>query len=351
MRIGLLKQRLPWPFRPTHTALVPAVSVVVPVFGTEDYLADCLASLLRQSFREIEVIVVDDASPGDVGGIVARVAGRDSRVKMVRHAENQGALMARLTGSRAAIGAYIAFVDSDDLVEDRFIELLHAAATQHDADLVQCAMTMVEADGKSRYLNRGGSAHVLHGLSVLAELLDGKMSNSVSNKLIRKTCWHAAISGLSAECGKIDFGEDLLCLFFVAAYSKAYVHIADAVYHYVPRAGSITKQKTEDSLVCRIRDLNRIFETISPLLRASGEPEELKARFFQREFLDVVQRAFDCAGRCNATDANDGPRDLGLLGSIVATKLGKHARAARSSEAGSPYQTPVAARAGSPKEP
>jgi hypothetical protein len=234
----------------------------MPVFRTEDYLADSLTSVLRQSCRDIEVIVVDDASPGDVGAIVARVAEGDSRVRIVRHANNQGILAARLTGSKLATGAYLAFVDSDDLIEHQFIQTLHEAAIRYDADLVQCGMTVVEADGRIWHLNRGGPAHQSNGGSVLAEFLAGKMSNSVANKLTRTSCWHAATAHLAKTEHRFCFGEDLLCLFLVAARSQRYAHVPDAAYRYIRRAGSATIGDSDTAIIRQMEDLSLIYAEI-----------------------------------------------------------------------------------------
>jgi len=100
----------------------PLVSVVVPVYRTEAYLEGCLASLLGQTLRDIELIVVDDDSPGDVVSVVARAAAGDSRIRVLRHPENRGVGLARVTGARAARGRYLALVDSDDEVSERFLE-------------------------------------------------------------------------------------------------------------------------------------------------------------------------------------------------------------------------------------
>lgn len=281
----------------------PTVSVVVPVFGTEPYLAACLHSVLRQSFHDIEVIVVDDSSPGDVTGIVASVARDDKRVKLIRHPTNQGLLNARLTGCQKASGTYIANVDSDDVLEHRFIERMHAAAVRNNSDLVQCAISVVEPDKTTRLLNRGGPTHELHRVSVLEELLAGKMSNMLGNKLIRASCWHEATADLKDEWRRIAFGEDLFFLFRIATHSKRYVHIADALYRYNRRADSITMKIDKGSIDRHIDDLKRVYWSILPELAVRGEPEQMKAEFFQREFVNVLSELLESTGQQNEAKA------------------------------------------------
>lgn len=273
----------------------PAISIVVPVFGTERYLPDCLVSLLGQSFGEIEIIIVDDGSPEDVPAIVARTAGRDPRVRLVRHERNRGTFAARLTGAASARGDYLGFVDADDVVEDSFVAMLLGAARRHDADLVQCAITWCEPDGSCRLLNRGGHPHALQGGAVLAELLAGGLSNSVANKVVRRHVWNVATRGLAPM--RILFGEDLLSLFLVACESQRYAHISDAPYRYMRRDGSSTTAAGPEASLSRLNDLGMVYRTILPQLRACPQTEALKAEFYRREFLNVAGELATGAGR------------------------------------------------------
>jgi len=156
--------------------VTPMVSVVVPVFRTEPYLRDCLASLLGQTLTDFEVIVVDDGSPGDVAGTLAPAAD-DRRVRLVRHDTNRGVAQARNTGARAARGRFLSFVDADDEVDPRVLEIMTAAATRHGADFVQCGMDVREPDRTRFEVNRGGDAHTLPAADMRAALLAGRMSN------------------------------------------------------------------------------------------------------------------------------------------------------------------------------
>ena len=218
-----------------RAAATPCVSVVVPVFGFTALLHRCLTAVLTQSLTEIELIVVDDGGPGDLQFLVSAACNDDPRVHVIRHPINQGTLTARLTGAASARGTYIAFVDADDVPNERFLEILYAAAQQHDADLVQCAITVFELDGTRTFFNRGGGPHTATDKSILSALLGGKMSNSLCNKLIRTSCWYHAVSCLNNRKSKLTFGEDLLLLFHIASGAKRYAHISAPLYNYVKR--------------------------------------------------------------------------------------------------------------------
>lgn len=115
--------------------LNPKVSVIVPVYNTEKYLQRCLDSLVNQTLREIEIILVDDGSKEPCAALCDTWAQTDSRIKVI-HKKNAGAGLARNTGMEAATGAYLGFADSDDYAEPQMYEKLYEAAVKYDADLV-----------------------------------------------------------------------------------------------------------------------------------------------------------------------------------------------------------------------
>ncbi len=114
----------------------PLVSVIVPVYKVEDCLIRCLDSLCRQTLRDIEIILVDDASPDRCGAICDEYAAKDARFKVVHHVVNMGLSAARNLGIKEASAAYLMFVDSDDYVHEDFCRLPYKCAVQQHADLV-----------------------------------------------------------------------------------------------------------------------------------------------------------------------------------------------------------------------
>ena len=91
------------------------ISVVMPVYNTEKYVKRCVESVLQQTYRNIELIIVDDCSPGNIKEIAQYFVNADSRVQIISHEKNKGLFRARLTGAEHATGEYIAFIDSDDV--------------------------------------------------------------------------------------------------------------------------------------------------------------------------------------------------------------------------------------------
>lgn len=113
----------------------PSVTVIVPVYNVEPWLRECVDSILNQTFRDFELILVDDGSPDGCGAICDEYARRDSRVRVI-HKENGGLSSARNAGLRIARGEYIAFVDSDDFIAPNMLRRLVDAAAHFQADAV-----------------------------------------------------------------------------------------------------------------------------------------------------------------------------------------------------------------------
>lgn len=119
----------------------PLVSVIVPVYNTEIYLADCLNSIILQSYSNIEIIVVDDASTDNSLSIIEKFANIDRRITVYHHSVNCGISITRNTGLSHANGNYIAWCDSDDLMHPQFIEYMYSALKKNDVDFVECQCT------------------------------------------------------------------------------------------------------------------------------------------------------------------------------------------------------------------
>lgn len=299
---------------------VPRVSVVVPVYATEPYLPACLESLLAQTITDLEVIVVDDASPGAVRSVVDSVASGDPRVRVVAHERNGGLMRSRVSGARAAAGAYLGFVDSDDLVEPWFYESLLDAALASDADLVQCALTEVDVDGNETTYNRGGDAHVLRDDEVVRGLLVGRLSNSLCTKLIRIGLWYEVAESMDPTVRDVAYGEDLLTTLMLAARSRSFAHVPRAGYRYLRRAESITLASSVARITRHLADLDRVFQESLPVLAGLDAPVEDITAYYRREYVGAVRHLLHLA-RLAGTGAPVGFPDtapeLGLLAAVA----------------------------------
>ena len=126
--------------------MAPLVSIIVPVYNVEAYLENCIRTLVSQTLKEIEIILVDDGSPDNCPSICDSWALKDARIKVV-HKENGGLGYARNSGLEIAGGRYVAFVDSDDYVDATMFERLYSASENGSSDAVFCGLRQLAVDG------------------------------------------------------------------------------------------------------------------------------------------------------------------------------------------------------------
>lgn len=117
----------------------PKVSIVVPIYNVEKYLHRCIDSLVNQTLKDIEIILVDDESPDNSPKICDEYAQRDSRIKVI-HKKNEGLGLTRNAGLAVATGEYVAFIDSDDWVDLTMYEILYTIAQEKQCDTVYCSL-------------------------------------------------------------------------------------------------------------------------------------------------------------------------------------------------------------------
>ena len=163
------------------------VSIIVPVYKVEPYIKECLDSILEQTYKDFELILVDDGSPDQCPAICDAYALADDRIRVI-HKENGGLSDARNAGIDAAQGEFLTFIDSDDMVAPEFLESLYALLVQYRADIAVCGIlyfndgTMVpgSAPGEIRIMsgreivskNTGGGVRSLPGRN-LGEIVPG----------------------------------------------------------------------------------------------------------------------------------------------------------------------------------
>lgn len=211
------------------------VSVIVPVYKVEKYLSKCLESILKQTYYNLQIILVDDGSPDRCGAICDNYAKRDQRIEVI-HKENGGLASVRNTGLKAARGEWIAWVDSDDWIERDMIEYLIKGALQNKADIAICGR--YEVYENSRYIFGVNKIMLLTPEEALQMLLDVKnreIENFVCDKLWRKSLF----DGIKFPEGKTF--EDFAVTFRLLERANAIVCLPDAKYNYFQREGSIMR--------------------------------------------------------------------------------------------------------------
>lgn len=123
------------------------ISVIIPVYNVEEYLERCVNSVLKQTYNDLEIILVDDGSTDNSGKICDELKNKDDRI-IVIHKENQGLSASRNIGIEKATGEYITFVDSDDYILEDMYETLYKNLIRNDADISMCKYQYVKEQQK-----------------------------------------------------------------------------------------------------------------------------------------------------------------------------------------------------------
>ncbi len=251
----------------------PLVSVIVPVYKVEEYLNRCLDSLCRQSLTNIEIILVDDASPDRCGVICEAYAAKDTRVRVFHQPENRGLSAARNLGIGYAAGTYLMFVDSDDYVHDDFCKEAYECAVRNQADLVMF--------NRIRVIKSGDGGRVLkddpffsEGYKTTQEALDIMLTdggNAAWNKLYKKELFE----GVSYPEGYLY--EDTGATYKLVVKASRVYYLPKALYYHCLRSGSITSQKVTKKVVEDRAELNS--QRYRDLVAWGYDSESLDYRF------------------------------------------------------------------------
>lgn len=209
----------------------PKISIIIPVYQTKNSLPASLDSLLAQCFRDMEIIVIDDASPDAAGEIALEYARRDKRIKVVANPSNLGLYASRFVGSAVARGKYIAFCDSDDRMPVGAVEALYETAEAKQADIVHGRARELADHSLGARLRVYDPFSVATGLEFSRAILRNARGWNIWGKLYRLDAWNRATARL--PMGKRLFlAEDLLISFALGLESGRYAETGETVYLY-----------------------------------------------------------------------------------------------------------------------
>ncbi len=250
----------------------PLISVIIPVYNVEKFINSCLDSIINQTYKNLEIILIDDGSTDNSGKICDEYKNQDNRI-IVIHKENAGVSVARNTGVEYSSGEYYCFIDSDDSVTDNYIELLYNAITEHDADISCCSFTYLYPDN-STYCPLGKDLDETFictekGSDILENMLYGNsnyMPGCVCKLFNRK------------KTGNILFpaykiGEDFLAALDYFNNAEKVIYINKPLYFYFQNNESAMHTQNPEKYYDRVLSADLIYDKavkISPLLKKSA---------------------------------------------------------------------------------
>lgn len=229
------------------------ISIIVPIYNVERYIRQCIDSICRQTYQDLEIILVDDGSTDECGHICEEYRDKDPRI-IVIHKDNGGLVSARKAGIRAASGQYIAYVDGDDWIEPDMYRCMYQKMTEQNVDVVMCGR--YEDTGESCKQVFQGIPEGKYDQSALLEevyprmIINGDfftwgMFPGVWDKLFRRECVERFQLAVDE---RIVMGEDAACTYPCLLNIKSAYVMHTCLYHYRQTTSSMVKRRHEGGL-------------------------------------------------------------------------------------------------------
>ncbi len=226
------------------------LSVIIPAYNVATWLPRCVESVINQTYRNLEILIIDDGSTDETSQIADEYAEKDNRIRAI-HQENAGLVSVREVGIELSTGQYVGFIDGDDEIASDMYERLINNALKYDAEISQCGILYCFYDGRKKMMHGTGELSILDTIEGYKQLLDGsKMEPSLCNKiyakhLLKNSCLDKSIVN----------NEDLLRNSVLFARAKRSVFEDFCGYHYWRRADSMSNNE-------------RVMQTNESVLRA-----------------------------------------------------------------------------------
>lgn len=227
------------------------VSVIVPVYNVEQYLDRCVESIVNQTYKDLEIILVDDGSPDNCPQKCDEWKIRDARIIVV-HKDNGGLSSARNTGLDIAKGDYISFVDSDDYIKPNMIEKMVKMAAINSSQVVCCGRVRESANSKKELFVLS-EEKTFSGEQAIKELLiGGCVEEAAWDKIYRAEVFEKRRFPLG------EINEDIVQTIEILGNCDKVCHVGEALYYYCENLGSITKSGYKQNKIVILKHLDQI---------------------------------------------------------------------------------------------
>lgn len=256
------------------------VSIIIPVYNVAPYLDACLSSCVNQTFRDIEIIVVNDGSPDTSYQIIEKYAAMYERIVVVNK-ENEGVIYARKSGLDIARGEYIFYLDGDDYIENNAIEILYKETLDKGADYVMAGFYTV-FDNNRRVDSKGKKVTGLVGQDLLYFLIEN-IAWSLCGRLIHKNLFDGVVYQ------NVCMGEDLYTNMQIALKVKKIAVIDSCLYNYVQHEGSAMAQSFEAVFASNLKMIESLW-SLFDIYKYDEQIEKLMSCLFNGFFIVAVSR-------------------------------------------------------------
>ena len=298
------------------------VSVIVPVYNTEKYIEKCMKSILDQTYKNIELILVNDGSKQNEEAIIKKYAKYDKRIRYIRSRINRGLFLTRISGVRQASGKYLMFVDSDDYISFDFVRLLVEEAEKEDADITfsttvlntpkekkvinifqNTALYQLPLSGekaKKAFFEQGGTAYVWH---------------TIWNKLYKKELWDRCLPYFEKLDKHVVMTEDMAFSCVLFYFVKKAARAENSVYYYCQHSEASTSSShlLFSEYKKKITDIQTVFNFLEDFFADKGEWyrgrllgfKQYYGRIWKRGIINITDGSHEAAERLIADFCED----------------------------------------------
>ncbi len=273
----------------------PNISVIMPIYNVEKYLDKSINSVLNQTLKNIEVILVDDGSSDKSGQIIDKYGKEDSRIVII-HQKNQGVSAARNAGMAISKGQYIGFIDPDDWIDEDMYEVLYKTAITNKCDIVICDFQMEDISGNildvSKHPFKSGILMEQDSIKdeICKQFLVAGFFTSANNKIYLRSYLEENKIKFPVN---INLREDYFFNMDLFNYAKGVFYISKPYYHYqdIPNSALKTYHKNIFEMVIKLYEYKIMYSKIWNI--NSKEIKYKMASDFLREVKDIIMHVFD----------------------------------------------------------
>ncbi len=262
------------------------ISILIPLYNVEQYIARCLDSILCQSYQNFEVIVVDDGSPDNSYKIVSKYAESDKRIRILRNEENMGLAWTRMVGYTNAMGDYIVFCDSDDYMPEYALECLRKTIEQSRADIVIGNYQPVDSSNNYGKPSNNKLTYGNDNISIYKSLLTKETSHSLWGKIYKKELFknHKYLT-----YQKFINAEDGFLLYQIVKNTTKVIAIEDVVYYYYYNIESSSKLKLSEN---GIWSIITFWNLLDSMFKNNEEIYPFVRRRNYRAFISLLRQGY-----------------------------------------------------------
>ena len=243
--------------------MTPKLSIVIPIYNAEVYLKECLDSIINQTFKNVEIIIVDDCSPDNSEAIVLEYMSKDPRIKYIKHEHNRSVLQARNTGITNATGDYIWCIDPDDYIPtlDALQVLVHTI-NNTQADVIQFNIAHPDPS-LVNWLSPLSDTLITNSQQIKDLFFNNMRAFNLANRIVTNNLYKKAIVDIRQGL-YLNMAEDLFVCSLIMNSANSYIGIQDSLYFYRQHQDSSTnKALTSDLITDHIGNFQQILDCLS----------------------------------------------------------------------------------------